>query len=63
VPTWKRKRCNPDAHANPEEEYNFLVKKMKQTYSAKEMEAVMATEEREREEVMALIREGTGEVN
>eukprot|EP00592_Proboscia_alata_P011243 CAMPEP_0194367516 /NCGR_PEP_ID=MMETSP0174-20130528/15607_1 /TAXON_ID=216777 /ORGANISM="Proboscia alata, Strain PI-D3" /LENGTH=250 /DNA_ID=CAMNT_0039143311 /DNA_START=247 /DNA_END=999 /DNA_ORIENTATION=+ len=56
-------QSNPDAHANPDEEYDFLVKKMKQTYSAKEVEAVMATVEREREEVMALIREGTGEVD
>ena len=53
-------QSNPDVHANPDEEYDFLVKKMEHNYSAKEVEAVMATVEREREEVMALIREGTG---
>jgi len=56
-------QSNPDAHANPDEDYDFLLKKMKQTYSAKEVEAAMATVQREREEVMALIREGTAEVD
>mmetsp|Transcript_6309 Transcript_6309/g.7213 ORF Transcript_6309/g.7213 Transcript_6309/m.7213 type:complete len:179 (-) Transcript_6309:82-618(-) len=50
-------------HANPDEEYDFFVKKMKQTYCAKEVEADMAMVEREQEDVMALIREGTAEVD